>query len=44
MTANKEVAIVGSGVIGLSAGIALLRMIPSLRVNIYEKESGLNVK
>lgn len=41
MTANKEVAIVGSGVIGLSAGIALLRMIPSLRVNIYEKESGL---
>jgi L-2-hydroxyglutarate oxidase LhgO len=41
MAAHKSVAIIGSGVIGLSVGISLLRLIPSLRVTIFEKESGL---
>jgi len=41
VAASKSVAIIGSGVIGLSVGISLLRIIPSLRVTIYEKELGL---
>jgi L-2-hydroxyglutarate oxidase len=41
MTAQKKVAIIGSGVIGLSVGISLLRMMPSLSVTIFEKEPGL---
>jgi L-2-hydroxyglutarate oxidase len=38
---NKSVAIIGSGVIGLSVGISILKMTPGLRVTIYEKEAGL---
>jgi L-2-hydroxyglutarate oxidase len=41
MTPNKSVAIIGSGVIGLTVGIALLKKIPGLKVTIHEKEKGL---
>jgi len=41
MTANKSVAIIGSGVIGLSVGIALLKQKLGLKVTVYEKEEGL---
>ena len=41
MTSHNSVAIIGSGVIGLSVGISLLKMSPALRVTIYEKEPGL---
>ena len=41
MKPSKHVFIVGSGVIGLAIGTALLKMNSSLKVSIFEKESGL---
>lgn len=41
MTKKQKVYIVGSGVIGLSVGTALLRFNRSLEVSIFEKESDL---
>jgi L-2-hydroxyglutarate oxidase len=41
MKPSRHVFIVGSGVIGLAIGTALLKMNSSLKVSIFEKESGL---
>ena len=41
MSASKSVIIIGSGVIGLSTGIALLSKIPSLKISIFDKETFL---
>ena len=41
MSASKSVVIIGSGVIGLSTGIALLSKMPSLRISIFDKETFL---
>ena len=41
MTSKKSVAIIGSGVIGLAVGIALIKQMPGLNVTVYEKEKGL---
>ena len=38
---NKDYLVIGSGIIGLSIGIALLESKSKVKVSIYEKESGL---
>lgn len=39
----SDFLIIGSGVIGLSIGIALLESRPNLKVSIFEKESNLGM-
>ena len=43
MDAGGQVYIVGSGVVGLAIGIALLKAKPTLKVSILEKEVGLGL-
>ena len=40
---NKDYLVIGSGVIGLSIGIALLESKSKVKVSIYEKESSLGL-
>jgi (S)-2-hydroxyglutarate dehydrogenase len=43
MSTNCDVLIVGSGVMGLATGLAILQQRPNLKVIVVEKERGLSV-